>query len=248
MNKKITMNNNTVYEWLLNSTFTVSAREKSLESAKPHIITFVHSDIEALDLCCGTGFVSFWLEGLGAKVTGVDFAPYMISLAKEGAKPRNSSVQFVEADIFAYDFGKDCFDLITCFDSISDFPITDFAKLGGKIARALKPGGRFVVKYVDINYEYIQGDAAREGIYQESPERITYHIKGYLPEVGAVLNIIRNETRGDEYDRESYIYTSPIVRLAVGKALELEKHISLEINEFLDVFVKTQGADSIDWH
>ena len=78
------MNNNTVYEWILHSTFTVSAREKSLESAKPHIITFVHSDIEALDLCCGTGFVSFWLEGLGAKVTGVDFAPYMISLAKKG--------------------------------------------------------------------------------------------------------------------------------------------------------------------
>ena len=242
------MNNNTVYEWILHSTFTVSAREKSLESAKPHIINFVHSDIEALDLCCGTGFVSFWLEGLGAKVTGVDFAPYMISLAKKGAKQRNSTVGFIEADIFVHDFGEERFDLITCFDSISDFPISDFAKLSGKIARALKPGGRFIVKYVDISYRYFKGNAAREGVYQEAPERITYCIKGYLPDVGAVLNTIRNETRGEEYDRESYIYTQPIVRLAMGNALALEQHISLDVNEFLDVFVKTQGADSIDWH
>lgn len=78
-----------------------------------------------------------WLEGLGAKVTGTDFAPYMISLAKEEAKQRISSVQFIEADIFAYDFDVDHFDLIKRFDSNSDFP-----KLSRKIICALKPGGR----------------------------------------------------------------------------------------------------------
>jgi len=235
------MNNNTVYEWILHSTFTVNTREKSLESAKPYLSPLVQQGDEVLDLCCGTGFVSFWLEGLGAKVMGVDFAPYMISLAKQGATQRNSTVEFIEADIFAHDFGVNRFDLITCFDSISDFPICDFAKLSGKIARALKPGGRFVVKYVDINYKYIQGNAAREGVYQETPERITYHIKGYLPEVGAVLNTIRNETRDEEYDRESYIYTSPIVQLAMGNFLRLEQRISLEANQFLDIFVREAG-------
>jgi len=163
----------------------------------------------------------------------------MISLARLGAVQRNSTVEFIEADIFAQEFGQGRFDLISCFDSISDFPISDFAKLSEKIARALKPGGRFVVKYVDINYKYIQGTALREGVYQEIPERITYSIKGYLPEAGAVLNTIRNETRGEEYDRKSYIYTSPIVRLAMGNSLTLEHHISLDVNEFLDVFVKT---------
>ena len=234
------MNNNTVYEWILHSTFTVSVREKSLESAKPYLLPMVHQGDEVLDLCCGTGFVSFWLEELGAKVLGMDFAQYMISLAKQGANQRGSTVEFIEADIFAQDFGQGRFDLISCFDSISDFPISDFAKLSKKIARALKPGGRFVVKYVDINHKYIQGTAAREGIYQETPESITYSIKGYLPEAGAVLNTIRNETRGEEYDRKSYIYTSPIVRLAMGNSLTLERHISLDVNEFLDVFVKTE--------
>lgn len=232
------MNNNTVYEWILHSTFTVAEREKSLESAKPYLLPLVHQGDKVLDLCCGTGFVSFWLEGLGAKVTGVDFAPYMILLASQGAILRSSTVEFIEADIFVYDFGHEHFDLITCFDSISDFPISGFAELGAKIAHALKPGGRFVVKYVDILHKYIQGNAAHEGVYQESPERISYRVKGYLPEVGAVLNTIRNEARGEEYDRRGYVYTAPIVKLALGNALTLEQHISLTTSEFLDVFVK----------
>lgn len=234
------MDNNTVYKWILDSTFTVAARESSLESAKPYLLPIVHRGDEILDLCCGTGFVSFWLEEQGANVTGMDFAPYMIALAAQGATHRNSTVKFIEADIFAQEFGRNRFDLITCFDSISDFPISEFAKLSKKIARALKPGGHFVVKYVDVSYKYIQGNAAREGVYQETPERITYTIKGYLPEVGAVLNTIRNETRDEEYNRKSYVYTMPTVQLSMDNALTLEQHNSLKVNEFLDVFVKTE--------
>ena len=233
------MNNNTVYEWILHSTFTVAAREKSLESAKPHLSSLVHQGDEVLDLCCGTGFASFWLEGLGAKVTGVDFARYMISLANQGAIQRGSTVEFIEADIFVQDFGQECFDLISCFDSISDFPIFDFAKLSGKVARALKPGGRFVVKYADGFYKYIQQNIPREGIYQETPERITYRFKEYLPETGATVNTIFNENRGEEYDRKGYIYTPPIVSLAMNGAMKLEKNIRLDGSQFLDIFVKT---------
>lgn len=232
------MNNNTVYEWILHSTFTVAAREKSLESAKPYLSPLVHQGAEVLELCCGTGFVSFWLEGLGAKVTGVDFAPYMISLAEQEAILRDSTVMFIEADIFTQDFGDERFDLISCFDSISDFPVSDFAKLGGKIARALKPGGRFVVKYADGFYKNTQENNAREGVYQEAPERITFRFKEYLPDAGAIVNTIRNETRGEEYDRKGYIYTVPMVQLAISNALELEQHNALDVNQLLDVFIK----------
>jgi len=232
------MNNNTVYEWILHSTFTVAVRRKSLETAKPYLSSLVHQGDEVLDLCCGTGFVSFWLEGMGAKVTGVDFAPYMILLAKQEAVQHGSTVEFIEADIFAHDFVEDRFDLIICFDSISDFPVSDFAKLAGKIAAALKPGGRFVVKYADGFYKYIQQNNPRAGIYQETPECITYHFKEYLPETGATLNTIRNETRRDEYDRKGYIYTPPIVSLAMDGKLKQEKRIKLDAGQYLDVFVK----------
>lgn len=231
------MDNNTVYEWILQSTFTVSAREKSLQRAKPHLSNLVHPGDEILDLCCGSGFVSFWFEKQGAKVTGIDFAPYMIALAKEETVRRKSSVQFIEADIFAQDLGQECYDLVSCFgNSISDFPLSDLAKLGMKIAGVLKPGGRFVLDYHDGSYEFMQGRGAREGIYQEAPERISFRYKGYLPEIGAFVHTIRNEARGEEYDRKGYIYTVPTVHLALRSVLNVEQHILLDANHFMDVF------------
>lgn len=232
------MDNNTVYEWILQSTFTIPARAKSLQEMKPYLARLVHRGDEILDLCCGSGFVSFWFEEQGAKVTGLDLASYMLALAREEALRRNSTAEFIQADMLTWDFGHERFDLVSCIDSLSDFPLSDFAKLGKKIANSLKPGGRCVVKYIDGSYKFIQEHAAREGVYQETPERITYRFKEYLPEIGAVVNTIRNETRGEEYERKGYIYTAPAVHLAMDSGFNLEQHIVLGENQFLDVFIK----------
>ena len=230
------MDNNTVYEWILESTFTVSARMNSLQSSKNHLSAILRQGDEVLDLCCGSGFLSFWLEEQGAYVTGVDLAPYMVHLAREEADYRHSTVKFIQADIFEWDFGENHFDLVTCFDSISDFPTTDFVKLSRKIVRTLKRGGRFAVKYVD-GISSLR-DKKPEGIYQEKPERITYRVKEYLPEIGAMVHTIRNETRGEEYDRMGFIYTPQLIQMAVDQSLELEKQILLEADQFLNIFRK----------
>jgi SAM-dependent methyltransferase len=232
------MDNNTVYTWIL-QTFTVSARATSFEYAEPYLSALVRPGDKALDLCCGSGPLSFWLEDHGVQVTGMDLADYMITLAKEEAARRNSTVEFIQADIFMQALGQECFDLITCFgNSISDFPVSDFARLGQKIWGALKPGGRFAVEYHDGSYGYMQGAAVRAGVYQEIPERIVFQFKEYLPEIGACVKTIRNETRSEEYDRKEYIYTVPTVECAMRSALELEQHIVLNENDFLDVFVR----------
>jgi SAM-dependent methyltransferase len=211
------MDNNTVYEWILNTTFTVSERTQDLRCLEPHLSRLVRPDDRVLDLCCGSGPMSFWFEEQGAKTTGVDFAPYMIALAKAEASRRNSAVEFFQADIFTLDFGRECFDLIVCFgNSISDFPLADFARLGRKIASALIPGGRFILDYHDGSYEYMLGVKARQGVYQEFPERITFRYKEYLSEIGANVHTIRNETRGEEYDRKAYLYTMPVIHLALS--------------------------------
>lgn len=233
------MDNNLVYEWILQTTFTVAARDRSLQSAKPYLSSIIHEDDTALDLCCGSGFVSFWLEEQGMEVTGVDFAPYMIALAKVEAGRRHSNVKFIQADIFEQGFGQGCFDLVICFDSISDFPVSDFARLSKKVADTLKRGGRFAVKYGDGISGLIERIRKPDGKYQEHPECITFQFQEYLPDVGAVVNTIRNQTRREEYDRKGYIYTPPIVRLAVSNTLELEKHITLDTDQCLDIFTKT---------
>jgi SAM-dependent methyltransferase len=238
------MDNNTVYEWILPTTFTVSERTKSLQCLEPHLSTLVRPGDHVLDLCCGSGPMSFWFEERGAKTTGMDFAPYMIALAKEEASRRNSAVEFIQADIFTQDFGRQCFDLVSCFgNSICDFPLLDFANLVRKIASALKPGGRFVLDYHDGSYPFMQGRGAQQGVYQEAPERITFLFKEYLPEIGACVITIRNEARGEAYDRKRYIYTVPVVHLVQPDRLTLDQHIVLGENHFLDVFIrKTEAA------
>ena len=232
------MDNNTVYEWILQSTFTVSNRIKSLYLMLPYLSPLIRAGDEVLDLCCGSGPMAFWFEEQGAQATGIDFAPYMIALAREEASRRNSSVEFVEADIFTYDLGQGRYDLVSCFgNSISDFPLSDYARMVKLVFRALKSGGRFALQYHDGSFGTLQGKAARFGVYQESPERITYRFKEYLPEIGACVNTIRNETQGQEYDRKGYIYTVPVVRLITSSSLKLEQHILLEENHFLDIFI-----------
>lgn len=240
------LENNTVYEWIL-QIFSVSGRAENMLIMAKHLSPLVCPGDQALDLCCGAGPASFWLEEQGAKVTGVDFAPYMITLAKDEAARRRSTIEFIEADIFKHDFGLEQYNLITCFgNSISDFPLRDFARLSQKVAPALQPGGRFALQYHDGCYDFMQGKAALQGVYQETPERITYRYKGYSPECGARLHIICNETRGIEYQRKGYVYSVPVVQWVMSNVLTLEQHIVLGENHFLDIFVKPPAGAYLD--
>src|SRR5579863_10001716 len=54
--------------------------------------------LDALDLGCGTGFLSLELAARGHRVTGVDFAPAMIARAAAKAAGRDLAVRFEEAD------------------------------------------------------------------------------------------------------------------------------------------------------
>jgi ubiquinone/menaquinone biosynthesis C-methylase UbiE len=172
------MDNNTDYEWLLPTTFTIANRAKSLYRMEPYLSPLIRAGDEVLDLCCGSGTMAFWFEEHGAKVTAIDLAPYMIALTVEEASRRNSSVEFIEADILTYDPALEQYNLASCFgNSISDFPIFDYARMIKVVSSALKPGGRFVIQYHDGSYEYMQGNGARAGVYQEYPERVTFHIK-----------------------------------------------------------------------
>src|SRR5499426_4829463 len=54
--------------------------------------------LDALDVGCGTGFLTFELASRGHRVTGVDFAPAMIAEARRKAAERGTSIRFDEAD------------------------------------------------------------------------------------------------------------------------------------------------------
>src|SRR3954470_8387377 len=56
------------------------------------------SEIEALDIGCGTGFLSLEMAGRGHRVTGVDFAPAMLAEARRKSAERGAAIRFEEAD------------------------------------------------------------------------------------------------------------------------------------------------------
>jgi demethylmenaquinone methyltransferase/2-methoxy-6-polyprenyl-1,4-benzoquinol methylase len=72
-------------------------------------------NVRALDLCCGTGDMTFALQkrmnGASAKLVGADFSHAMLVLATE--KTRGRSVSWVEADALQLPFASNQFDLVT---------------------------------------------------------------------------------------------------------------------------------------
>jgi SAM-dependent methyltransferase len=179
------------------------------------------------------------LEEQGVTVTAIDFAPYMIDLARQEASRRQSKVDFIQADVLGYDLGVGQFDLAVFLgNTVSDFPLERFIQLGHKVSQALRPSGRFAVHYVDGLYPFVAETYLKESVQQEQPERITRHFKTYVPESAAYIEVYRNEATGESYDYTSYIYTLPTVRLAMVGMFELEQSIWLSERSYLDVFVK----------
>ena len=99
----------------------------------------VGASSRALDVATGTGDLAIELASRGASVTGVDFSPAMLDLARNKAP----DVDFEEGDALALRFADGEFDAATV-----GFGARNFADLDRglrELARVTKPGGRVVV-------------------------------------------------------------------------------------------------------
>lgn len=65
-----------------------------------------------LDLGCGDGYYSRYLEKRGAEVIGVDLSETMIKLAKKTAKKDDLDIHFHKIDGEHLDFSDDYFDMV----------------------------------------------------------------------------------------------------------------------------------------
>ena len=102
-----------------------------------------HRPLDALDAGCGTGFLSFELAARGHRVTGVDFAPAMLTEARRKAAERAVSVRFEEADAEHLPFPAASFDLAISRHLLWTLPHPEVAI--DEWIRVLRPGGRLVV-------------------------------------------------------------------------------------------------------
>jgi len=97
-----------------------------------------------LDLCCGTGDMSFLAEELGASsVVGADFTVPMLSVARRRAAEESRRPGFVGADALRLPFGDAVFDSITVGYGLRN--VADPGNALREMRRVLAPGGRAVV-------------------------------------------------------------------------------------------------------
>jgi SAM-dependent methyltransferase len=102
-----------------------------------------------LDLCCGPGRVTTELADLGFRATGLDLDARLLEAAKETAKERSLSIEYLRgdarsaADVPAGRFDA-CLNLYTSF-GYSDDEEGDF-ELAKRAYGSLAPGGAFVLE------------------------------------------------------------------------------------------------------
>ena len=98
---------------------------------------------DALDVGCGTGFLSFELAARGYRVTGIDFAPSMLAEARRKAAERAVALRFEHGDAEQLTFPSQSFDLVITRHVLWTLPHPDLAI--DEWIRVLRTGGRLVI-------------------------------------------------------------------------------------------------------
>jgi len=96
-----------------------------------------------LDVCAGTGDLSFALQRAGAKVLGADFCAPMLVRACAKAGADLAAPRFLAADALALPFPTASFDFATVAFGIRN--VSDPRAALAEMARVVRPGGRVVV-------------------------------------------------------------------------------------------------------
>jgi demethylmenaquinone methyltransferase/2-methoxy-6-polyprenyl-1,4-benzoquinol methylase len=107
----------------------------------------VKSGDRALDLCCGTGDISFALAQRGAEVVGLDFSEKMLEVAEarrlKSSKLKTQNLKFIQGDAQAIPFPENSFNIVTVGYGLRN--LTSWETGLSEMCRVAKPGGRIIV-------------------------------------------------------------------------------------------------------
>jgi demethylmenaquinone methyltransferase/2-methoxy-6-polyprenyl-1,4-benzoquinol methylase len=108
----------------------------------------VKSGDRALDLCCGTGDLSFALAQRGAETTGLDFSPQMLEVAKIRSQKQTlhsalHAPHFIQGDAQQIPFPENSFDIVTVGYGLRNLTSWETGLM--EMCRVTKLGGRIIV-------------------------------------------------------------------------------------------------------
>ncbi len=100
----------------------------------------------ALDLCCGTGDISFALARRGAETTGLDFSAEMLSVAAQRQihlPSPISNLKFLQGDAQQLPFAENSFDIVTVGYGLRN--LASWERGLEEMLRVARPGARLIV-------------------------------------------------------------------------------------------------------
>ncbi len=145
-----------------------------------HILN--RKDARILDLCCGTGDMTFALRRQAGKsspqVLGADFSHAMLqrATAKSSATRKGGNLHWIEADALSLPFPKAHFDLVTSAFGFRN--LADYDAGLREIVRVLRPGGECGI------LDFGEPKGAMGALYR-------IYFKQVLPRVGTMISGVR---------------------------------------------------------
>jgi len=101
----------------------------------------------ALDLCCGTGDITFALARSGADATGLDFSSQMLGVAAQrqsaNLKLKTQNLKFIQGDAQQLPFPENSFDVVTVGYGLRN--LTSWERGLDEMFRVARPGARLIV-------------------------------------------------------------------------------------------------------
>jgi demethylmenaquinone methyltransferase / 2-methoxy-6-polyprenyl-1,4-benzoquinol methylase len=143
-----------------------------------HIL--VRPDARVLDLCCGTGDMTFALRRAGKnspKIVGADFSHAMLQRAiLKSADATAATPVWIEADALNLPFASGCFDLVTSAFGFRN--LADYDAGLREIVRVLRPGGECGI------LDFGEPKGALGALYR-------IYFKEVLPRLGTMISGVR---------------------------------------------------------
>ena len=149
-----------------------------------------------LDLCCGTGAgMRAFRSRCTGQIVGIDRSAGMLAEARRQlASQPGTAFTTVQGDALSLPF-RPTFDVVTCFGAFGHILEPDEPRLVAQIARALRPGGRFIFITSDDLPLFHPGRLAAQGFNAAmrlrnvliKPQFVMYYLTFLLPRARALL-------------------------------------------------------------
>lgn len=101
---------------------------------------------EVLDLACGHGRMAGHLAARGMRVTGLDSSPVFLDRARSDARAAGADIAYVEGDMRELPWTERFDAVLSWFTAYGYFDDAGNRRVLAEVARALRPGGRFVLE------------------------------------------------------------------------------------------------------